>query len=543
MAKKVVVESVDERKNRIKAYLQGEDPAVRFVADSGMGLKRLFSEEVLLPPEFNYIEEPTRTVLKVRKDSKYGFVKVSGKVVTPCIYDFAESFSEGRACVKEEGRFRGFIDEDGQEVIDLGVEDNNDLPRFENGLTIIKKNGLEGVIDLDGKEILPCKFSSIRMELYNGDLLGLIIENGGRGFADRNGKVIVPPEFDYVYPYPERVYRVSKDDKYGLLDSEGKEVIPISYNDITPFDLYYYEYAILRFHKDATLRFRECHQDIGGLFITKKDGKVGVVSGDGSIQLDPQYDELDVLFDCEKDDSPGFCRMQVFTTLLKAKQGNRYSIIDLSGKEIVPPGEEFKSPGIELISDYPHASFIQEDNSYRPYCYYDKTIGKYGIRDWFGKRLTAPKYKEQPYNGWSSNGRFFIQVEERPDYGTKLFGLVDDKGVEVMPCIYDDYGLNVNDGLIFATKKKKEGVFSLDGDPIIKCAWRECRRAEAGTIWAEKKNTCALFTRSGAIVVEEGPYDKCSPSIDGLLELRSAEYNRDYYYMDLWGNVMKRGKR
>lgn len=50
MTKKVVVESVEERKNRIKEYLQGVDPAVRFVAESGMGLKRLFSEEVLLPP-------------------------------------------------------------------------------------------------------------------------------------------------------------------------------------------------------------------------------------------------------------------------------------------------------------------------------------------------------------------------------------------------------------------------------------------------------------------------------------------------------------
>ena len=68
MAKKVVVESVEERKNRIKAYLQGVDPAVRFVAESGMGLKRLFSEEVLLPPEYDYIEEPTRVVVKVRKD-------------------------------------------------------------------------------------------------------------------------------------------------------------------------------------------------------------------------------------------------------------------------------------------------------------------------------------------------------------------------------------------------------------------------------------------------------------------------------------------
>jgi hypothetical protein len=363
MAKKVVIESVEERKNRIKEYLQGEDPVVRFVAESGMGLKRLFSEEVLLPPEYDYIEEPTRTVVKVRKDGKYGFTNVSGKVVTPCIYDRAESFSEGRACVEEIGRFCGFINEDGKEIISLSLEDYRRtlpsgciqyLPVFENGRAIIVKNGLECVIDIDGNEILPC---------------------------------------------------------------------------------------------------------------------------------------------------------------------------------------------VGALMDLPHETVAQkEEASYSSYCYRDEETQMYGICSLSGERLTVPKYKEQPYRGWSSDGRYFIQVEERPDYDTKLFGLVDNKGVEVMPCIYDDYGLNVKDGLIFATKKKKEGVFSLDGEPIIKCAWWECRSAEAGTIWAENKNTCALFTRSGAIVLEEGPYDKCSPSIDGLLELRSAEYNRDYFYMDLWGNVMARGR-
>ena len=359
MAKKVVVESDEERKNRIKAYLQGVDPAVRFVAESGMGLKRLFSEEVLLPPEYDFIEEPTRIVVKVKKDGKYGFVHVDGRIVTPCKYNRAESFSEGRACVEEIGRFCGFINEEGKEIISLRLEDYRRtlpsgaiqyLPVFENGRAIIVKNGLEVVIDIDGNEI--------------------------------------------------------------LLDESA-------------------------------------------------------------------------------------------------------------------------------LMDFPHEAVDQKKIvNYSSYCYRDEETQMYGICSLTGERLTAPKYKEQPYCGWASNGRYFIQVEERPDYDTKLFGLVDDKGVEIMPCIYDDYGLNVKDGLIFATKKKKEGVFSLDGEPIIKCAWWECRSAEAGTIWAEKKNTCALFTRSGAIVLEEGPYDKCSPSIDGLLELRSAECNRDYFYMDLWGNIV-----
>ena len=141
MAKKVIKESVEERKNRIKGYLNGEDPVVRFVDENGMGLRHLYSEEVVLPPEYDYVEEPTRDIVKVRKGHrKYGFVHVSGRIITPCIYDRAESFSEGRAFVVDPGRFCGFIDEEGKEVIDLGAEDYNALPRFENGTKSVVRN-------------------------------------------------------------------------------------------------------------------------------------------------------------------------------------------------------------------------------------------------------------------------------------------------------------------------------------------------------------------------------------------------------------------
>lgn len=534
MAKKVIIESVEERKDRIKGYLNGEDPVVRFVDGNGMGLRHLYSEEVVLPPEYDYVEEPTRDIVKVRKGHrKYGFVHVSGRIITPCIYDRADIFSDGRACVEEIGRFCGFINEEGKEIISLRLEDYRRtlpsgaiqyLPVFENGRAIIVKNGLEGIIGLDGKEIIPCQYEDIRRCNTYGWTLRM---DQLCGFAFNNGRIIIPCKYQFVRlitcdgPYPEQVFIVGNDGKKGLLDIEGKELLPLEYDSIEPFED--------RFHPETIVKFQECHKKTNGLLKVKVNGKVGVATGQGVILIKPQFDDVDVI---SWDDEKPIVR-HFITSAIKTKLNYKYGAVALDGSEIITPSLDPNE--VRKCLKTPSESFIRTQYSYDDFLYHDKESGLYGIRKPTGEKLTEPKYKQQPWHIMSTNGRYFIQVEERPDYHTKLFGLVDEKGVEVMPCIYDDCGITISDGLIFATKKKKEGVFSLDGEPIIKCAWWECRSAEAGTIWAEKKNTCALFTRSGAIVLEEGPYDKCSPSADGLLELRSSD-DCKWYYMDLWGN-------
>ena len=105
-----------ERKKRIHNYLGGEDPVVRYVEGNKMGLKRLWSEDVVVPASYDWIDVPTQHCVLVRKKDKFGYVTIDGGIVSDCIYDCSRRFSEGRAAVYAKERFCGFIDEDGKEV-------------------------------------------------------------------------------------------------------------------------------------------------------------------------------------------------------------------------------------------------------------------------------------------------------------------------------------------------------------------------------------------------------------------------------------------
>jgi len=68
--------------------------------------------------------------------------------------------------------------------------------------------------------------------------------------------------------YEEKILRVKKNEKYGLIDFNGKELIPTEYDEITVLE------------------------GIENSIIIKKDGKVGLVNDNGSIIVEAQYVEI-----------------------------------------------------------------------------------------------------------------------------------------------------------------------------------------------------------------------------------------------------------
>ena len=127
-----------------------------------------------------------------------------------------------------------------------------------------------------------------------------------------------------------------------------------------------------------------------------------------------------------------------------------------------------------------------------------------------------------------------------------IAGLVDETGKEILPCKYNKDYLILCDVLkhnglerwfITARRKKKEGVFDLDGNPIVKCAYSVgCCFEEPGIIAAYTSKDATLFNRRGQIIIDKGQYDKIKFSKDGLLFARDMDVK--WWYIDLWGNRM-----
>ena len=142
-----------------------------------------------------------------------------------------------------------------------------------------------------------------------------------------------------------------------------------------------------------------------------------------------------------------------------------------------------------------------------------------------------------------ADGRRFFEVRRKGEYGDDdIAGLVDETGKEILPCKYEKGLLYFYEAqkLIFAKKKKKEGVFDLNGKPIVKCAYSYgCRLEEPGIIWAESSKDITLFNYIGQIIIDKGQYDRIKTlSKDGLIYAR--DMNCKWWYIDLWGNKVQK---
>lgn len=126
------------------------------------------------------------------------FNRFTGEVAVPAQYDKAWIFSDGLACVYDKGKVR-FIDHKGKDAINKAFPytERIDDYCFHNGLCI---------------------------------MLG---DNNHIGLIDKQGNWAVEPQY-YEVSYDTKGFWLVKDydENYGMLDAQGKELLPIAYSDI-----------------------------------------------------------------------------------------------------------------------------------------------------------------------------------------------------------------------------------------------------------------------------------------------------------------------
>ena len=220
---------------------------------------------VLIPPKYERIIEDLFKHGRVwaKKDSggKYGLIDISGNEVTPYIYDKVSGFSQGIAKVQEDWKWR-FIDTLGKEITPRAFKEATD---FHKGIACVQAlNEKWGLINRQGKEITPFIYEEVRRFtpgiIYSeGDKSSLVLREydakgnafstindvilknysqGGVwvrkdqkwGLIDTLGKGIIPPSYDALpYEYAKGIAKVFKEKKMGLIDTLSREIIPPLY--------------------------------------------------------------------------------------------------------------------------------------------------------------------------------------------------------------------------------------------------------------------------------------------------------------------------
>lgn len=150
---------------------------------------------------------------------KLGFIDKTGKVVIPCVYEYAMDFSEELACVKQYGIY-GYINKMGEVEIPFDYVYAN--PFFE---------GVAVVSDEWGK--LKVLYKNKEEYAFSGDYLPIgttRFENGfarvinpataKKGLVNKKGEEVVPCIYDEIEISDE--IKGKKDGEYVVLNIEGK---------------------------------------------------------------------------------------------------------------------------------------------------------------------------------------------------------------------------------------------------------------------------------------------------------------------------------
>ncbi len=262
-----------------------------------------------------------KTVLQYQKDGKYGIIDFNGKEITKPIYDEIRNmpYREGELIVKKDGKY-GVININGGKLLDFKY----DYITGDNYYSQEKEYELDGYIvginDENGKmqygylnsnrdQLLDTSFDKIyRMNNVEDDEnIYLVIEKDGQTQLYKNDKLLLDNNYQAInYNEDSNLLILQKDNKYGVTDLNGKQILNVEYDQIQIPGNY------IRATKDGnTETFNlagEKQENLiySNIMITDNENynitvdandKYGVINKAGQILIPNQYNYIQYLYD------------------------------------------------------------------------------------------------------------------------------------------------------------------------------------------------------------------------------------------------------
>lgn len=349
----------------------------------------------------DHIYKFSEDLARFEVDGKWGYMDKKGNIIIEPKFDFAFDFRRDLARVIVDNKY-GFIDKKGEYFLKPTIDANKYyIGDLDNGFAKIYKDAKVAFINEKGEII--CDF-----EYYNS--------NDTRAITD-NLIVVIKREIKKaeslgVYDTGERYEHT---DKFGLIDSKGKEVLEPIYDDIDVYREVYRDQKITHTYND--------------LIEVRLDGKYGLVDAKGNVLLDYESswttpETKKKLEDLKSKYKPEIIDWSASNYSSKnkiiPKQCNTTPKVDVKryenmtarfvGKNGKPISNEVFT-FIELIQnpygDYFYQCTVHEND--KEYFYI------YGLD---GKRLINKKYSKFKYElHYQSNDRYFTIASGRTDNG------------------------------------------------------------------------------------------------------------------------------
>lgn len=347
------------------------------------------------------------------------------------------------------------------------------------------KDNKWGVIDSTGNNVIDPSYKE--MIIVPNSKIGVFIctydvdYNTGsyktKALNDKNQEIFT--QYDKIEPmqnidkngnvwYEKNVLKVQKNDKFGLIDLTGNEVIPIEYDEIT----------VIR--------------GIENSFKVKKDDKYGIVDGDGKTVIQAQYADIDVL---GKDNKSGF--------IIKNADG-KYGIVDYSNAQIL----EAKYDSIEKV--YGNDMYVVNLNGKQ------KVVNKSG-----NDVLTTGFDSIKQILANQENAVIFVKSNK--------FGVMNTSGEVVIESQYDSLE-ETKVGTFIASKDGKYGIININKEEKLPFEYNSISFNEKADLYvAEDSNFNSKILNSNLDVKASGILLEINET-KGYLKLRVDNVNKYYNF-------------
>lgn len=179
--------------------------------------------KVYCEPQYDEIETPDNGYWPFRKAGKWGILDPDGKEFIEARFDQARGFANGQAACRE-GAYWGAIDEDGNWMIKPQYEE---LGELNDGMVAAQQNGMFGFVDQNGYQKIDFQFQDV-MDFDEGTCL--VFENDEIYAIDKTGAPIGDRYIPIFGPDDQGLIHVMKNDKWGILKTNGELLLPIKYD-------------------------------------------------------------------------------------------------------------------------------------------------------------------------------------------------------------------------------------------------------------------------------------------------------------------------
>lgn len=259
------------------------------------------------------------------------------------------------------------IDDDSKFCIYCGAKQIDQINYEEGNLEPFYKDGKWGYKDISSRDvIIPLKYDIANPFIENRAIISV---NNKYAIIDQNGKELTQFKYDFIVDFQNGIAKIKRDDKWAIMDIDCHELTSFKYSEIKLYvvdDLSLAEiggkYVLInKFGKEITLKpYDEIYEFQGTVTRVKNENKYGLINKSGKEILSCSYDYIG-LFN--------------INDLAKIKLNNKYGLVDISGKII-------------LSCEYDNIGNLTDE------LVPIKKDGKYGILNHLGEAIISSIYKK-----------------------------------------------------------------------------------------------------------------------------------------------------